>query len=83
MLLNNHQESLISLSTTCKTFLFKNDFQSLFPEIFLVTAGILLLIYGVVFSTSKDKNYPLLLINISWLSLLTLSLIHISQGIVR
>lgn len=70
MFLNIRDESLISLSPTYKTFLFDNDFQSLFPEIFLLTAGIFLLVYGVVWSTSKDKNYPLLLTNLSWLSLL-------------
>lgn len=70
MLLNVRDESLIAMSTTYKTFLFDNDFQSLFPEIFLLTTAIFLLVYGVVFSTSKDKNYPLLLTNISWLSLL-------------
>jgi len=70
MLLNIRDESLIAMSTTYKTFLFDNDFQSLFPEIFLLTTAIFLLVYGVVFTTSKDKNYPLLLINISWLSLL-------------
>ena len=70
MLVNFQEESLISLATTSQTFLFQNDFQSLLPEIFLVTAVIFLLVYGVVFSTSKEKNYPLLLTNISWLSLL-------------
>ncbi|EFN50545.1 hypothetical protein CHLNCDRAFT_28998, partial [Chlorella variabilis] len=63
MLFNIHDESLITLSTTYKTFLFDNDFQLLFPEIFLVVAAIFLLVYGVIFSTSKNKNYPLLLTN--------------------
>ena len=70
MLLNIRDESLINISPIYKTFLFDNDFQSLLPEIFLVIAGIFLLVYGVIFSTSKEKNYPLLLTNISWLSLL-------------
>jgi len=69
MLLNFQDESLITLSSNYQTF-FNNDFQSLLPEIFLVVAAIFLLVYGVVFSTSKDKNYPLLLSNLSWLSLL-------------
>jgi proton-translocating NADH-quinone oxidoreductase chain N len=70
MLFNIRDDSLITLSTPFKTFLFNIDFQSLFPEIFLLSITILLLVYGVIFTTSKDKNYPLLLINISWLSLL-------------
>ena len=70
MLLNIRDESLINISPIYKTFLFDNDFQSLLPEIFLVIAGIFLLVYGVIFITSKEKNYPLLLTNISWLSLL-------------
>jgi len=55
---------------TYKMFLFDNDFQLVFPEIFLIVAAIFLLLYGVIFSTSKNKNYPLLLTTISWLSLL-------------
>ena len=74
MLLNIRDESLITLSTNYKIFLFDNDFQLFFPEIFLVSAGIFLLVYGVIWSTSKDKNYPLLLTNISWLSLLAFTL---------
>lgn len=67
-------ESLTTLSTNYQLFLFDTDFQSLFPEIFLIGAGIFLLIYGVIWSTSKEKNYPLILTNLSWLSLLALVL---------
>ncbi len=52
------------------TFIFDNDFQGIFPEIFLVCTGIFLLVYGVIWSTSKDKNYPMLASNLSWLTLL-------------
>jgi len=55
---------------TYKMFLFDNDFQLVFPEIFLIVAAIFLLLYGVIFSTSKNQNYPLVLTSISWLSLL-------------
>nr|NP_042274.1 NADH dehydrogenase (ubiquinone), subunit 2 [Prototheca wickerhamii]AAD12662.1 NADH dehydrogenase (ubiquinone), subunit 2 [Prototheca wickerhamii] len=48
------------------SFLFENDFLALFPEIFLVSTGIFLLVYGVITSTSKSLNYPLLSYNISW-----------------
>ena len=72
MFLNTHDDSLYTITANYKTYLFDNDFQALFPEIFLVSAGIFLLIYGVIYSTSKDKNYPILLNNISWLTLLAL-----------
>lgn len=56
--------------TQFQAYLFDNDFGALFPELFLVTCCIFLLVYGVIYSTSKIKNYPILLNNISWLSLL-------------
>lgn len=54
------------------SILFENDFLALFPEIFLISAGIFLLVYGVITSTSKSLNYPLLSYNISWYTILTL-----------
>ena len=58
--------------------LFENDFKAVLPELFLVSASIILLIYGVIGSTSPKKGYPLLLLNTSWLALgslfITLSL---------
>ena len=71
MSLNYQQDSLSFITTNYKTFLFDIDFQNLFPEIFLTTIGIVLLVYGVVFSTLQSKNYPILLTNISWLTLLS------------
>jgi NADH-ubiquinone oxidoreductase chain 2 len=50
--------------------MFEHDFLTLFPEIFLINATIILLIYGVVFSTSKKYDYPSLVHNVSWLGLL-------------
>ena len=61
---------LYTVKTNYKNFLFDVDFQSLFPEIFLTTIAVFLLMYGVIYSTSKAKNYPMLLTNISWLTLL-------------
>ena len=52
--------------------LFENDFLALFPEIFLITSTLFLLMYGVTFSTSKQHNYPVLIQNVGWLSLLTI-----------
>ena len=54
------------------TFLFENDFKAIIPELFLVCVCILLLMYGVILSTSNANKYPLLLNNISWLSILSL-----------
>lgn len=38
------------------TVLFENDFKGIFPELFLVLTILLLLLYGVILSTSKEKN---------------------------
>lgn len=78
MVLNENQVSYITNSYTYITqfqaSLFDNDLSAFFPEIFLVSCCLLLVVYGVIYSTSKTTNYPLLLINISWLSLLALFL---------
>jgi proton-translocating NADH-quinone oxidoreductase chain N len=52
--------------------MFDNDFLGLLPEIFLMSATIILLIYGAVFSTSKQYNYPPLVRNVAWLGLLSI-----------
>lgn len=71
---NFHDEYKIfdRINQDYKTYLFDNDFKVFLPEIFLLVAGIFLLIYGVIYTTSKKKNYPILLVNISWLGLLSL-----------
>nr|QGQ61936.1 NADH dehydrogenase subunit 2 [Riccardia planiflora] len=51
--------------------MFEHDFLALFPEIFLINATIISLIYGVVFSTSKKYDYPPLVRNVGWLGLLS------------
>ena len=72
MFLNFRNDFLYTIEPEFKTFLFENDFKSFLPEFFLITITIFLLIYGVVYSTSLQKKYPLLLENISWLTILTL-----------
>lgn len=67
-------ESLLTPSFNYQRFLFDMDFQAILPELFLVTASVFLLVYGVIWSTSKEKNYPLISTNLSWLSLFTLLL---------
>ena len=63
-------ESFFSADFT--SILFENDFKAVLPELFLVIASIILLIYGVIGSTSAEKGYPLLLGNCSWLTLYSL-----------
>ena len=53
---------------------FDNDFKIMMPELFLFASILLLLSYGVVYSTSKIYNYPIIQINVGWLSVLTLVL---------
>lgn len=53
---------------------FENDFKAALPELFLVMSCLLLLLYGVIWSTSAERSYPLLLRNVNWLAILTLGL---------
>jgi len=55
--------------------LFINDFKVIFPELFLIIATIVLLIYGVIYSTKRSENgtKPAILIrNTTWLGLITI-----------
>lgn len=54
------------------SLIFENDIKGVFPELFLVSVTLLLLMYGVVLTTSKTRKYPLLVGNVSGLSLLSL-----------
>jgi NADH:ubiquinone oxidoreductase subunit 2 (subunit N) len=74
MFSNFQNPSKYSPSFGFDTVLFENDFKSIFPELFLVLAILVLLIYGVVYSTSKQKKYPLLVGNIGWLGVFSLFL---------
>jgi len=47
--------------------LFENDFYALFPELFLTCTTMLLLMFGVVWSTSKAQGYPILTHTVAWL----------------
>ena len=53
---------------------FDNDFKAVMPELYLFTAILILLSYGVVYSTSKTFNYPIIQLNVGWLSVLTLTM---------
>ncbi|ERM95979.1 hypothetical protein AMTR_s05677p00002800 [Amborella trichopoda] len=50
-----------------------NRFLAVFPEIFIINATFISLIHGVVFSTSKKDDYPLLVSNVGWLGLLSVA----------
>ena len=54
--------------------LFENNFSTAFPELFLVLSIYLLLVYGVVFSTSLAQNLPVMTRTMGWLSILTLAI---------
>nr|YP_009306126.1 NADH dehydrogenase subunit 2 [Corchorus olitorius]AOO95963.1 NADH dehydrogenase subunit 2 [Corchorus olitorius] len=51
-----------------------NLFLAVSPEIFIINATFILLIHGVVFSTSKRYDYPPLVSNVGWLGLLSVHL---------
>ncbi|KAH0657378.1 hypothetical protein KY289_029762 [Solanum tuberosum] len=50
-----------------------NLFLAVSPEIFIINATFILLIHGVVFSTSKKYDYPPLVSNVGWLGLLSVA----------
>ena len=52
--------------------LFENDFYALFPELFLTTVTMVLLLFGVIWSTSKAHGYPVLAQTVSWLGVWSL-----------
>nr|YP_010035375.1 NADH dehydrogenase subunit 2 [Ageratum conyzoides]QQQ87766.1 NADH dehydrogenase subunit 2 [Ageratum conyzoides] len=54
-----------------------NLFLAVSPEIFLINATFILLIHGVVFSTSKKFDYPPLVSNVGWLGLLSVTIAHL------
>nr|AGH24379.1 NADH dehydrogenase subunit 2 [Reclinomonas americana ATCC 50283] len=48
---------------------FENDIKVLFPELFLTISILLLLVYGVVCSTSASYHYPIMIKTTGWLSI--------------
>jgi NADH-quinone oxidoreductase subunit N len=53
---------------------FENDFIVILPELFISLAIVFLLSYGVIYSTSSSYNYPILSVNVSWLSFFVLAI---------
>ena len=56
-------------STDFNVFLFENDFLAIFPELFLISASIILLTAGVLLSTSLEYKKPILVTQSSWLAI--------------
>jgi NADH-quinone oxidoreductase subunit N len=52
--------------------LFENDLKLFLPEFFLVTTILTLVLYGSVYSVSKEYNYPLINISTCWVTIFTL-----------
>nr|UHY40372.2 NADH dehydrogenase subunit 2 [Tylosema esculentum]WDE24879.1 NADH dehydrogenase subunit 2 [Tylosema esculentum] len=57
-----------------------NLFLAVSPEIFIINATSILLIHGVVFSTSKKYDYPPLVSNVGWLGLLSVTIAHLFRN---
>lgn len=58
-----------TFSSDFALILFENDFKAVLPELFLVLSSIILIVYGVMCSTSVRLGFPLIASNISWLAL--------------
>jgi len=53
---------------------FENDFKIIIPELYLFGSILLLLSYGAIFSTSQVLKFPIIQINVGWLSFFTLTI---------
>jgi proton-translocating NADH-quinone oxidoreductase chain N len=59
-------------------FLFiNNDWISILPELFLIISINLILVYSVIYCTSSLFDFPLLINNVSWLSIQTLIIVFL------
>jgi len=54
------------------TQLFENNLKLFLPEFFLATAILTIVLYGSIYSVSKEHDYPLINISSCWISILTL-----------
>ena len=52
--------------------LFENNLKLFLPEFFLATAILTIVLYGSVYSVSKEHNNPLINVSTCWVSILTL-----------
>lgn len=74
--LSHTSSASTAYSTDFSVFLFENDFLALFPELFLVTASIILLTGGVLVSTSLRYAKPIIVTQSSWLAIYSLVLCY-------
>ena len=54
---------------------FNNDWIAIIPELYLIISINLILVYSVIYSTSPFFDFPLLINNISWLTIQTLIIV--------
>jgi hypothetical protein len=52
--------------------LFENDFYAILPELYLILSTLVLLLFGVFYSTSKKHQTPSMVQTVAWLGLLCL-----------
>ena len=55
-------------------YIFQNHFKAIFPEIFLLTGIIILLVYAVIYNAMAYYKFPILTTVIGWLSIQVLIL---------
>lgn len=68
-----HDSSTNYLDYDYYTFLFENDLKAILPESFLILSTLIVLLYGVILSNSKKNNYPILVVNTSWIAILSIA----------
>ena len=49
--------------------LFENDFYAILPELYLTLSTLVLLLFGVFYSTSKKHQSPSMMQTVAWLGL--------------
>ena len=52
--------------------LFENDFYAILPELYLTLSTLVLLLFGVFYSTSKKHQSPSMMQTVAWLGLFCL-----------
>ena len=54
------------------SLLFENDLNIIIPELFFSIATMSLMVYGVVFNSSKKQEFSVIMTNINWISIFIL-----------
>ena len=58
--------------------LFENDFYAILPELYLTLSTLVLLLFGVFYSTSKKHQSPSMMQTVAWLGLFLFILYFLS-----